>query len=130
MIIAGTYGTGKYKLALNLAKYGIKSTNHVFHVPYENLFARMEENTFVGMLDEFIISTPNTENRLFLVVVPSWLNAASIIPLLNETFNVKTVIATISVGGFYASKNGALTDNVLTFAVPGFAQSIVLDSRG
>jgi hypothetical protein len=40
------------------------------------------------------------------------------------------VIAAVSVGGFYFTKNGALADNALTFAVPGFAQSVVLDSRG
>ena len=43
---------------------------------------------------------------------------------------MKTVIAAVSVGGFYATKNGVTADNALTFAVPGFAQSIVLDSRG
>ena len=40
------------------------------------------------------------------------------------------MVAAISVAGFYSTKNGALAENALTFAVPGFAQSIVLDSRG
>ena len=82
------------------------------------------------MLEEFVSEAPKAEKRLFIVVIPSWLNAAETIPTLNEKYDVKTVIAAVSVGGFYATKNGVTADNALTFAVPGFAQSIVLDSRG
>ena len=54
-LIAGTYTTGKYRIAQTLARFGKKeSTYHIFHVPYENLFSRMEVSTFVEMLDEFI----------------------------------------------------------------------------
>ena len=90
----------------------------------------MEISTYVEMLEEFINDAPASDKRLFIVVIPSWLNAAEAIPTLNEKYEVKTVIAAISVGGFYATKNGVTADNALTFAVSGFAQSIVLDSRG
>lgn len=63
-------------------------------------------------------------------MLPCWLNAAETIAVLNDRYDVRNVIAAISVGGFYTSKNGGLADNVLTFAVPGFAQTVVLDSRG
>lgn len=102
----------------------------MFHVPYENVFGKMEINTFVEMLTEFTEEAPPTEKRVFIVVLPCWLNAAEAIPILSEKFNIRTVIAAVSAGGFYASKHGTLSDNVLTFAVPGYAQSIVLDSRG
>jgi pantothenate kinase-related protein Tda10 len=76
-VITGTYTTGKYRIAQTLARFGRKETTyHVFHVSYENLFARMEVSTYIDMLDEFIRDAPAAANRLFLVVVPSWLNAA------------------------------------------------------
>ena len=130
-IITGTYTTGKYRIAQTLSRFGRKDVAyHVFHISYENLFARMELPTFLDMLEEFISDAPRSDKRLFIVVVPSWLSAAEAIPTLNEKYDVKTVIAAVSVGGFYATKNGVIADNALTFAVPGFAQSIVLDSRG
>lgn len=51
-VITGTYATSKFKLAQTLARFGNKNVSyHVFHVPYENLFSRMEIATYVEMLD-------------------------------------------------------------------------------
>jgi|JI9StandDraft_1071089.scaffolds.fasta_scaffold717638_1 hypothetical protein len=82
------------------------------------------------MLEEYVKDAPLSEKRVFIVVVPCWLNAAEVIPVLNDKFSIRTVVAALSVGGFYSTKHGTLADNALTFAVPGFAQSVVLDSRG
>lgn len=50
VVISGTYATSKFKLAQTLARFGSKeNTYHVFHVPYENVFAKMEVNTFIEM---------------------------------------------------------------------------------
>lgn len=131
VVITGTYATSKFRLAQNLARFGNKENNYqVFHVPYENVFGKMEVATFVEMLTEFIQEAPQAPHTVFIVVVPCWLNAAEAIPILNDKFTIRTVVAAVSVGGFYSSKHGTLADNVLTFAVPGYAQSIVLDSRG
>lgn len=41
-VISGTYTTGKYRIAQTLSRFGQKGTAyHVFHISYENLFARM-----------------------------------------------------------------------------------------
>lgn len=90
----------------------------------------MEVNTFIEMFEEFIRDAPQTGKRVFIVVIPCWLNASQTILALNDRFAIRTVVAALSVGGFYSTKHGTLADNALTFAVPGFAQSIVLDSRG
>ena len=130
-VITGTFTTGKYRIAQTIARFGHNKTQyHVFHISYENLFSRMETSTFLEMLEQFINDAAQSQNRLFIVVVPSWLNAAEVVPALNDKFQVTTVISAVSVGGFYSTKNGSVTDNALTFAVPGFSQSIVLDSRG
>lgn len=48
VILTGTYGTSKFRLANNLARFGSNDNcYHVFHVPYENVFAKMEIATFV-----------------------------------------------------------------------------------
>ena len=41
-VISGTYTTGKYRIAQTLSRFGQKDTAyHIFHISYENLFARM-----------------------------------------------------------------------------------------
>ena len=83
-IVSGTYTTGKYRIAQTLSRFGRKDTAyHIFHIPYENLFKRMELSTFMDMLEEFISEAPQAEKRLFIVVVPAWLSAAEAIPNLN-----------------------------------------------
>jgi hypothetical protein len=64
------------------------------------------------------------------VVLPSWLNTAEILPLLTDKYHIRSIVSKINVNNFVTSKNGNLTENVLTFAVPGYSQTIVVDSNG
>jgi hypothetical protein len=55
MIINGTYASGKFKLAQTLSKFGPKETKyHIFQIPSENLYAKIELATYLEMLKEFI----------------------------------------------------------------------------
>ena len=67
---------------------------------------------------------------MFIIVLPAWLIPTDALPALAEKYHIRTVVAKISCSNFYASVNHALTENVLTFALPGHAQAIVLDTRG
>jgi hypothetical protein len=65
-----------------------------------------------------------------LAIVPSWLDASKVIPLLLEKFYIRTIISKVNSTNFYSNKNKNLVENVLTFCLPGYAQNVILDSTG
>jgi hypothetical protein len=52
------------------------------------------------------------------------------VTLLTAKYHIRSVLAKLNASNFFASKNQNLVENVITFGLPGFAQSIVLDTHG
>ena len=130
VVICGTYGAGKSKLAQTLSRFGDRKRRyHTFTISHEHLHSKMQLETYLTMLEEFIEDNKQG-NDLFVVVLPAWLLPTEALPALAAKHHIRTVVAKISCSNFYASSNQALTENVLTFALPGHAQAIVLDTRG
>ena len=130
-VINGTYASGKLKLAQTLSKFGPnKLKYHIFSIPAENLYSKMELPTFLDILKEFIQDLQPHPDNLTIVVIPSWINSAEALPQLAEQYNLKSVVSKINAGNFFCSIHRELTENALTFAVPGWAQTVVLDSQG
>lgn len=131
IVINGTYAAGKLKLAQTLAKFGSNERKyHIFNIPCENLYTKVELPTFLEMLKEFVSDVENNPSNLFIVVIPSWVNSAEAMPQLAELYHLQSVLCKINASNFFCSSHRELAENVLTFAIPGFAQTIVLDSQG
>ena len=62
------------------------------------------------------------------MIVPSWLNSCEVLPLLGKQFHIRSVLTKISSNNFFSTKNDSLTENVLTFALPGYTQNVVIDT--
>ena len=132
LVICGTYGASKAKLAQTLSKFGDRTRNyHVFSISHEHLHAKIEIEAYMSMLDKFIEANRTQPGKdLFIVVLPAWLLPTDAIPALGQKHHIRSVVCKIGCSNFFASPNQELTENVLTFALPGFAQAIVLDTRG
>jgi hypothetical protein len=131
LVINGTYASGKLKLAQTLAKFGPNNRKyHIFHIPAENLYAKMELSTYLDILREFVQDLEANPANLVIVVLPSWVNSAEALPQLAEQYNLRSVLSKINASNFFCSQHRELTENVLTFAVPGWAQTVVLDCQG
>lgn len=82
------------------------------------------------MLDEHMMENsikPN-QNQIVLTIVPSWLDASKIMPLLPEKYYVRNVVSKVNSSNFFSNKNKNLVENVLTFCLPGYSQNVILDS--
>jgi hypothetical protein len=92
------------------------------------LFKRLSSETFVEMLEEFIKDHELPPSKTVIVVVPSWINCAAVLPMLSSKFHIRSVVSKISASNFFANANCLLTENVLTFCLSGFSQNIVVDA--
>lgn len=55
VVINGSYGSGKLRLAQTLARFGpTEHKYHIFHIPCENLYSKLEAGTFLEMLREAV----------------------------------------------------------------------------
>lgn len=90
----------------------------------------MELSTFLEMVKEFTQDLPPHPDNLTIVVIPSWVNSAEALPQLAEQYHLRSVVSKINAGNLFFSTHRELTENALTFAVPGWAQTVVLDSQG
>lgn len=131
VVITGTYASAKHRLAQNLSAFGPAGRKYpVFNIPYAHVHSRIPPAAFLEMLEEWFEQEQPSNNDILLIVLPAWLNATETLGLLNEKYHIRSVVSKIKVSNFVASPNEELTENVLTFAVPGYTQTIVVDTNG
>lgn len=103
---------------------------NIFNVAPDNLYNKIAPDTFIEMVEESIknSNTPIDKDHLTIVIIPSWLNCCEVLPLLSKQFHIRSVLTKINSNNFFSTKNLSLTENVLTFALPGYTQNVVVDT--
>jgi hypothetical protein len=109
-VINGTYASGKLKLAQTLSKFGpVDRKYHIFQIPSENLYSKIELPTYLEMLKEFIEEVESNPANLFIVVLPSWVSAVEALPQLADLYHLRSVLCKINASNFFSSAHRELT---------------------
>lgn len=108
VVLNGTYGSSKYKLACNLKKFG---PNHIkcsiFNIAPDNLYNRISPEAFIDMIEEHINASdiPLEKDQVTIVIIPSWMNSTETLPLLGQKFHIRSVLTKVSSNNFFSNQN-------------------------
>jgi hypothetical protein len=82
------------------------------------------------MLDEFIVerSISVGPKDVVIVVVPFWVSSKELIDTWSEKYHIRSIATKINAANFYSTNHYEITEYILTYATPGYSQSIILDT--